>query len=94
MDEAQILDLVKSRLTIFHTARDTYLQAIIKGVLRELTDEKGLVLNAADYNHLLFVVDYVTWRYQSRDSNDGMPRHLQFRLHNMMIHAGSDSSVQ
>jgi hypothetical protein len=93
MDQDKILELVKSRLTIKHTARDTYLQAIIKGVIQELTDEKGLVLVADDDNHLLFVVDYVTWMYQNRDSKEGMPRHLQFRLHNMMIHAGSDPSV-
>ena len=33
----------------------------------------------------MFIVDYSTWRYQSRDEAKGMPRHLQFRLHNIFI---------
>ena len=78
MDTATILDLVKARLGISTTVRDTYLLAIIDGVIKELEDEKGLVLDSANPNHLMFVVDYSTWRYQSRDSLDGMPRHLQF----------------
>lgn len=86
MDVAVILPLVKSRLGLSSTARDTYLTAIINAVLKELEDEKGLTLAADNSNHLMFVVDYATWRYQSRDSDTGMPRHLQFRLHNLMIH--------
>ncbi|MBC2721834.1 hypothetical protein [Desulfosporosinus sp.] len=88
MDTATVLALVKERLGIKTTVRDTYLTAIVEGVLKELEDEKGLVLDGANPYHLIFAVDYVTWRYQSRDSNTGMPRHLQYRLHNLMIHVG------
>jgi len=88
MDTATVLALVKERLGIKTTVRDTYLTAIISGVLKELEDEKGLTLDEANSYHLLFCVDYVTWHYQSRDSNTGMPRHLQYRLHNLMIHVG------
>lgn len=86
MDTTVILQLVKDRLGISTNVRDTYLAAIIDGVLKELEDEKGLVLDGANLYHLIFVVDYVTWRYQSRDSDGAMPRHLQFRLHNLMVH--------
>ena len=92
MDVAQVLELVKARLGITTEVRDTYLVAIIEGVTSELGDEKGLVLDGANPYHLMFVVDYSTWRYQSRDSPDAMPRHLQFRLHNLMIHAGGGAS--
>jgi len=51
-----------------------------------------LVLDGTNPYHLMFVVDYATWRYQSRDSDGAMPRHLQFRLHNLMIHAGGGAS--
>ena len=88
MDIETILDLVKLRLGISTTVRDTYLTAIVNGVIKELEDEKGLVLDGANSYHLLFIVDYATWRYQSRDSTEGMPRHLQFRLHNLVIHVG------
>ncbi len=88
MDAAAVVALVKERLGIRTAVRDTYLTAIAAGVLKELEDEKGLALDGANPYHLIFVVDYATWRYQSRDSDTGMPRHLQYRLHNLYIHAG------
>ena len=90
MDTSLILSLVKARLGISGTVRDTYLTEIVKSVISELEDEKGLLLDGSNSNHLMFVVDYATWRYQSRDSAEAMPRHLQFRLHNMFIHARGD----
>lgn len=89
MDTALIVSLVKERLGIKTNVRDTYLTAIVNGVVRELEDEKGLVLDGTSPYHLIFVVDYATWRYQSRDSDGAMPRHLQFRLHNLIIHVGA-----
>ncbi|WP_035317147.1 hypothetical protein [Brevibacillus sp. CF112] len=88
MDEQQILALVKARLGITVAVRDTYLAAIVSGVVRELQQEKGVNLDPDDANHLMFCVDLATWRYQSRDSDGSMPRHLQYRLHNLMIHSG------
>ena len=92
MDVAQVLELVKARLGITTAVRDVYLTAIIEGIIKELTDEKGLALDGANPYHLMFVVDFATWRYQSRDESGAMPRHLQFRLHNLMIHAGGGAS--
>ena len=94
MDVAQVLELVKARLGITTAVRDIYLTAIIEGIIKELTDEKGLVLDGTNPYHLMFVVDFVTWRYQSRDSDAGLPRHLQFRLHNLIIHTHSVSSEE
>ena len=88
MDITLILNLVKSKLGISTTIRDTYLIAIINGVVKELEDEKGLILDSNNPYHLIFIVDYATWRYESKDKDGVMPRHLQFRLHNLMIHVG------
>ena len=97
MDAALVLDLVKARLGISSTVRDTYLTAIIEGVITELEDAQGLVLDGANPYHLMFVVDYSTWRYESvREPGNApagsvplsMPRHLQFRLHNLMVQVG------
>lgn len=88
MDVETAVGLVKERLGIRTAVRDSYLTAIVKGVITELEDEKGVVLVGTNSSHLLFVCDYAAWRYQSRDSKEAMPRHLQFRLHNLMIHAG------
>lgn len=91
MDTAQIVSLVKERLGIRSNVRDTYLTAIVQSVVTELEDEKKLVLDGANHYHLLFVCDYATWRYQSRDESGAMPRHLQYRLHNFMLHVGAKS---
>lgn len=87
MDTSTVLELVKARLGISTTVRDTYLIAIIDGVIKELEDEKGIVLDSTNPYHLMFVVDYAMWRYQNRDSEGAMPRHLQYRLHNLIVHA-------
>lgn len=92
MDIATILQLVKAKLGISTTVRDTYLQAIINGVIKELEDEQGLILDSENSYHLIFIVDYATWRYESKDKDGGMPRHLQFRLHNLIIHVGGVAS--
>ncbi|TCN00857.1 hypothetical protein EV294_101307 [Paenibacillus sp. BK033] len=87
MDVTTAVGLVKERLGIRSTVRDTYLTAIVEGVIQELTDEKGVALEEGNASHLLFVCDYATWRYQSRDSAGAMPRDIQFRLHNLIIHS-------
>ena len=88
MDTNTILQLVKARLGITSPVRDTYLTAIVEAVKHELTDEKGILLEANNPNHLIFVVDLATWRYESKDNTGAMPRHLQYRLHNLVIHNG------
>jgi len=92
MNTDTILALTKARLGISSTVRDSYITAIINSVIKELEDEKGIILDETNTNHLMFVVDYATWRYQSRDSDAGMPRHLQYRLHNLFIHKAGDTS--
>lgn len=89
MDIQSVVNLVKERLGIRTLVRDTYLNAIVESVIKELEDEKGLAIDGANHYHLLFVCDYATWRYQSRDESGAMPRHLQYRLHNFMLHVGA-----
>lgn len=92
MDTATILELIKARIGISSDVRDTYLLAIIESVIAELGDEKGIVLDRENMNHIMFIVDYSTWRYQNRDGDKGTPRNLQFRLHNLFIHNGGGKS--
>ena len=94
MNASTVVALVKERLGIKTDVRDIYLTAIVDGVIKELEDEKGLALDGSNPYHLMFVVDYATWRYQSRDSDAGLPRHLQFRLHNLIIHVHSALSEE
>lgn len=84
------LEMVKARIGLTSTVRDTYLEAILNGIVTEFEDEKGLSLDQDNPYHLMFIVDFATWRYQNRDTTGAMPRHLQFRLHNLIISGGGD----
>ena len=93
MEATNVLPLLKARLGISATARDTYLTAIINSVLTELQDEKGIALDDTNARHLMFVVDYSSWIYESKGEAGGMPRHLQFGMHNLLMHNGGDLVV-
>ena len=80
MDKAIAVNLVKEKLGIKSNKRDEYITAIVDGIISELTDEKGLTLDDSPYK-LMFVVDYSVHRYEKEPV---MPRHLQYRLHNLM----------
>jgi len=85
MDTELIVSLVKESLGFRSNVRDAYLTPLVEGVVRELEEEKGLVLDGANPYHVQFVVDYSAWRYKSRDEPGATPRHLQYRLHNLII---------
>lgn len=85
----QALELLKARLGISTTARDSYLTMIIEGIEDELISVQGITLDSGNSSHLMFVVDYAEYRYSNRDK-PMMPRHLQWRLHNLMLGSGTD----
>lgn len=83
MDQA--LKLVKNQLGITINARDEYILTIIKGTLKELENVQGLKLNLENPDHLLFIVDYAAWRYESKGEDKAMPERLYWRLRNLMV---------
>lgn len=91
MDIEQILSLTKERIGIRTKVRDEYLTFRIKGVLDEIKKEYKLKLDQENFSHVMFLVDYATWAYDNRDvAKQKMPRHLQFRLHNLIVGGGKD----
>jgi hypothetical protein len=86
MDIATVIQLVKDRIGIrTATSRDTLFSAIVNGAIRELQDVHGIALNMNDPNHCIFLVDFSVFRYEN--PKEGIPRNLQFRMHNLIIHA-------
>ncbi len=83
----QALPIFKSKLGITSTVRDEYLLAILQGIEEELTSIQGITLDETNTVHLMFVIDYAEYRYNNRD-NPTLPRHLQWRLHNLMLKGG------
>lgn len=81
------LELLKANLGITSDARNDYLQAVIDSVTDELMNEKGIDIKDDDNVQIMFLVDYAAWRYRERGEGV-MPRNIQYRLHNLMIHNG------
>ena len=82
MDEGQLLELLKLKLGISTRLRDKPLEKIISSVITELTDNLGIELVGERADHEMFIVDYAAYRYEG---GGDMPRHLQWRLHNLQI---------
>lgn len=94
MNTATILELVKARIGISSNVRDAYILAIIYSVINELEDEKGISLDTLSMNHTMFIVDYTVWKYQNRDSDKGIPKHLYWRLRNLYVsHGGATNDI-
>lgn len=82
MDQGQLLELLKLKLGISTDLRDKPLKKIISSVITELTDNLGIELVGERADHEMFIVDYAAYRYEGWVD---MPRHLQWRLHNLQI---------
>ena len=80
------LKLVKIQLGISTQTRNEYIEAVLKGTKKELEEIQGLNLDIENPQHLMFLVDYTVWRYNSKDEEVGMPERLHWRLRNLMVH--------
>jgi len=85
MEQKQILALLKAKLGISGTFRDEYLNHLILSVKDEIKKQKKIKFDINRYDHIDFLIDYSAFRYENRDNNIRMPKHLQYRLHNLML---------
>ena len=92
MDEGQLLELLKLKLGISTDLRNKPLMKIISSVITELTENLGVDLVSDRADHEMFVVDFAAYRYEG---GADMPRHLQWRLHNLQVSSkGKVSDVE
>ena len=85
MHETQLLEILKAKLGISGTFRDEYLKHLLKSVTEEIKKQKNIKLKTERYDHMDFLIDYAAFRYDNRDNNILMPKHLQYRLHNLLL---------
>lgn len=85
LETTPLLEILKAKLGISGEFRDKYLKHLLKSVIDELCNQKGITLNTERYHHMDFIVDYAAFRYDNRDNNILMPKHLQYRLHNLLL---------
>lgn len=81
----ETLNLVRNRLGITSTVRDDYIAALIEGVRSELEDRQGIKIDDTNPSEQMFLVDYVIYRYQNTNDLSEMPKHLHWRLRNLMV---------
>lgn len=85
MEQTEILALLKAKLGISGRFRDEYLNHLILSVQDEIKKQKKIKLDTNRYDHMDFLIDYSAFRYDNRDNNILMPKHLQYRLHNLLL---------
>lgn len=88
----EILLLLKARLGIATSARDPLLYIMIDGIISDCKNTHGVTLNESQPEHIMFVLDWATWKYQHPE--DGTtPRSIQFRLKNLIIQKAGESNA-
>ena len=90
MKVEDILALVKATLGYKTTVRDELLTHTIKSVIDELEQEKGIVLDATNSAHVMFVCDLSVFRYENRGGGV-LPRNLEYRLRNLIVKFGGSN---
>lgn len=85
------LNLVKDRLGIRSSVRDSYLMAIIESVESELENHQGIKIDVDSPDELMFLVDYVTYRYLNVSDSGGMPKNIYWRMKNLFIKKNGES---
>lgn len=93
MTQETMLQLLKIRVGITSTVKDQYLQHVLDSTIMMLADEKGINADLSNPVITSFVIDYATWKYESKGEMGGMPRHIQYALHNLMIHNQKSTEV-
>ena len=83
VDEA--VTLVKQREGILNSIQDKYISAIVNGVISELERDHHIKADLSKMDILMFVVDLSAYRYSNRDSLEGLPKNLEFRLRNLYM---------
>ena len=89
IDEA--VTLVKQREGILNSIQDKYISAIVNGVISELERDYHIKADLSKMDIFMFVVDLSAYRYSNRDSLEGLPKNLEFRLRNLYIQECNDT---
>lgn len=78
------LSLFKLDMGITHNLRDTLFSNLIESSTIELK-KMGVNLSSGTVEDTQLIVDYSAWMYRKRQEDIGLPRNLQFRIHNRVI---------
>lgn len=89
-----VLSILKQRLGINTTVRDSYLQARIKSTIDSIVIDRNISIDENNSSMLMFLVDYTSYEYvniqtfdkmQMAGQSGKMPEHLRQRLNNIIV---------
>lgn len=77
--------ILKNDLRKINLDKETssYLEHRINAAKKDI-EREGIKIDMNNIDHVLIVVDYAAWLYKKRDQNIGFPRHLRFRMNNLL----------
>lgn len=85
MNDAAILEMLKVDLGISTTAYDSRLTQVIAAAEKAIEIE-GVTLDKTDIEDCGLLVMYANWIWSKRDSGEGMPRMLRYKLNNRLFY--------
>lgn len=91
MTTAEMTTMLKYDLQSPPDALDDYLTFLV-GSAQEAVEAKGITFDASSNTDCHLVVMYASWLYRKRNSNEPMPRMLQYALHSRLIDEKGDDS--
>ena len=81
-----MLTMLKTDLGIMtSTAYDVRLTQLLTAAEQAIIREGASTLDASEISDMELIVMYAAWLWRKRDSMDGMPRMLRYKLNNRVL---------
>lgn len=84
MTDVELLKLLKLDLQNPPDAMDPFLRTLL-GAAQERITSYGIALDYGNMSDVQLVIQYASYLYRMRNSNEGMPRSLQYALHSRLV---------
>ena len=85
MTDTDLLTMLRADLQNPPGLLNDYLDFLINSSKEQIA-EKGITLDTSSNEDCHLIIMYASWLYRKRNSNDGMPRMLQYALHSRLVH--------
>jgi hypothetical protein len=84
--EETMLTMLKTDLGIMtSTAYDVRLTQLLTAAEQAIIREGASTLDASEISDMQLIVMYAAWLWRKRDSMEGMPRMLRYKLNNRVL---------
>lgn len=83
--EDDVLEIAKAKLGLTSLIDDTTVRFALVAAKQELTDNYGITLDTERADHVNVLTDMAVFNYQMKGDKGALPRHLEFRINNLML---------